>query len=265
MLVCGISTISQTVASQTINRELYRKNARHNISGNSLYGEWIIISANGTKFNDRDNIPYLNFNESDGKIYGNLGTNYVNASFKINAGNGLQISDVTYSQNPGGNRRGESHIVDALKSSIAYETAKKKDGIYYLKILDKKGNTLIYAKRHNANILSGVWTVKKIKGVDVTDARIEMVIDVPELKLHGKIGCNIFNGEVGLDRNKDWFIQFQNIIVSRLSCPTDVEAIERELLIALEEAEYIAKIGKTIMLQDKSKIDILELKRVDNQ
>lgn len=265
ILIVAIAVcICQSATAQTTNREFYRNSAK-TIPGNSLYGEWIIISAGTTKFNDRDNIPYINFNESDGRIYGNMGLNYVNASFQTKQGGALTLTDITYSQNPSGNKRGESAIVESLKGCASFETAKKKDGIYYLKIFDKKGNTILYAKRHNANILSGVWNVKKIKGVDVSDSKIEIVIDVPELKLHGKIGCNVFNGDVGLNRNKDWFIQFQNITVSKLACSTDLLAIERELLIALEEVEYIAKGSKSITLQDKSKIGILELKKVEDK
>ena len=84
------------------------------------------------------------------------------------------------------------------------------------------------------------------------------------MKLHGKAGCNIFNGEIGLDRNKDWFIQFQNINVSRMKCDEAKMSIERDLLVALEEVEIIKREngGKSILLLDKNKNELLQLERV---
>ena len=93
---------------------------------------------------------------------------------------------------------------------------------------------------------------------------LEIVVDVPELKIHGKTGCNIFNGDIGLDRNKDWFIQFQNIIVSRMKCEDSKMAVERDFMVALEETEIIKREngGKTIRLKDKKKKEVLLLKRI---
>ena len=112
--------------------------------------------------------------------------------------------------------------------------------------------------------MTGMWRIDKINGNEIEGSNLEIVVDVPELKIHGKTGCNIFNGDIGLDRNKDWFIQFQNIIVSRMKCEDSKMAVERDFMVALEETEIIKREngGKTIRLLDRNKKEVLLLKRI---
>ena len=109
-----------------------------------------------------------------------------------------------------------------------------------------------------------MWRIDKINGNEIEGSNLEIVVDVPELKIHGKTGCNIFNGDIGLDRNKDWFIQFQNIIVSRMKCEDSKMAVERDFMVAWEETEIIKREngGKTIRLLDRNKKEVLLLKRI---
>lgn len=262
LLLC--SDIITAEETQLSNRALYRSPAVSTVSGNRIYGEWIILSANGRNINLHDDAPYININASDSKIYGAVGGNVINARFSTPEKGAIAISDVECTRLPSDCIREEDDIKTGLKNACSYTISKKKNDIYYLDILDKRGNTVIHAKRHNADIMTGVWRICKIDGNDVERGNLEIVVDVPELKIHGTTGCNIFNGDIGLDRNKDWFIQFQGIIVSRMKCEESKMAIERDLMVALEEAEIIKREngGKTIHLLDKNKKEVLLLKRI---
>ena len=73
---------------------------------------------------------------------------------------------------------------------------------------------------------------------------------------------HIINGQIGLDRNKDWFIQFYSITSTNNNCNDTALNLERDLLIALEEVEYIdRKDHNNVRLLDKDKKEVLSLKR----
>ena len=262
LLLC--SNTAGAEDAQPSNRTVYRTSAATTVSGNRIYGEWIILSANGRNINLRDSAPYININASDSKIYGEVGGNIINARFSVPEKGSISISSVECTRLPSDCVREEDDIKSGLKNACSYTISKKKNDIYYLDILDKNGNTVIHAKRHNADVMTGIWRICKIDGNDVESGNLEIVVDVPELKIHGTTGCNIFNGDIGLDRNKDWFIQFQGIIVSRMKCEESKMATERDLMVALEEAEIIKREngGKTIHLLDKNKKEVLLLKRI---
>ncbi len=227
-----------------------------------LDGEWIILSALGKETNPRTGQrPYMAFNMSDNKIYGNLGCNYINGSYTLREKNGISFGDVTTTLRDCDFLREETNIVESINRAASFNIHKK-NGKLFLELFDASKNLLLTSKRHYANMLSGSWTVKKIKGKEIEDMTIELVIDIPELKLHGNTGCNIINGAIGLDRNKDWFVQFLDISSTRRACDKKTTAIERDLLVALEEVEIINRQNdKTTELLDKDKNVVLTLKR----
>ena len=260
----GLTAAAQDGTTHVSNRAVYQQSANSAATGKKIYGEWIILSAKGRNINMRESVPYLNFNASDGKIYGEIGPNIINAKFELPDKGSVKVTDAETTRQPSSNVREENDIKAGLLDACTYSIEKKKNDIYYLDISDKKGNVVIHAKRHNADVLTGLWHIARLNETDISNDSIEIVVDVPELKLHGKAGCNIFNGEIGLDRNKDWFIQFQNINVSRMKCDEAKMSIERDLLVALEEVEIIKREngGKSILLLDKNKNELLQLERV---
>jgi len=193
-----------------------------------------------------------------------VGGNVVNACFEIPERGHISVTEIEMTHLPSAYIREEDDIKTGLGAACSYTITKKKNDIYYLDLLDKRGNIVVHAKRHNADVMTGMWRIDKINGNEIEDSNLEIVVDVPELKIHGKTGCNIFNGDIGLDRNKDWFIQFQNIIVSRMKCEDSKMAVERDFMVALEEAEIIKREngGKTIRLLDRNKKEVLLLKRI---
>lgn len=267
LLMAGMPAQSETppYLAEAANRRgtTTEKDALPQTAGDKLAGEWIVISAKGRSISPKEERPYLNFSASDHKLYGNLGCNIVNGDYSLSGKKRLSFSNVSATEKFCGDISDESNILDGISKTESYSVYKK-DGLSFLDLTDKNGKVLIHAKRHNAYILSGVWKVSKIKKQDIDDYSVELVIDVPELKLHGNSGCNILNGSIGLDRNKDWFIQFQSIITSRMACDEKTMAVERDLLVALEEVEIIKRENDdTIKLLDKNNKEVLTLKKLD--
>ena len=228
-----------------------------------LPGEWIILSAMDKPVDMRTNLPFIYFNAPDGRIYGNLGCNIVNGCYEATADGKLTFSDVLSTMQYCDYIRDESNILEGLNTAASFNIYTK-DNLHYIDIFDTQGNVLIQGKRHNANFLSGTWKVVKIEENDIAGSDIELVFDIPELKLHGKAGCNIINGAIGIDRKKDWFIQFQSIISTRMLCDEQTMAIERDLLIALEEVETISREDRdNATLLDKNGNAVLVLQRID--
>lgn len=274
LLVCASMLLpTNAFAEETIpstnqsNRATYSHMSTPQKSGGKIYGEWIILSANGRNVNIPDAASFININASDGKLYGDIAGNVVNARFKVKDQGGISFSGIEITHLPSKYVREENDIKTGLSETCTFSITKKKNDIFYLDLYDNHGNVVVHAKRHNADVMSGIWKIDKLDRKDISSTGLEIVVDVPELKIHGNSGCNIFNGDIGLDRNKDWFIQFQNITVSRMKCEEEKMAIERDLLVALEEVEIIKREnnGKVIRLLDKNKEEILLLKRVDSK
>ena len=76
------------------NRVAYSTSANTQVSGSRIYGEWIILSANGRDMNLRDSAPYIDINASDGRIYGDVGGNVVNACFEIPERGHISVSEI---------------------------------------------------------------------------------------------------------------------------------------------------------------------------
>lgn len=228
-----------------------------------IKGEWIIVNASGKSINAMDERAYINFSPKDGKIYGFTGCNYINGNFNIENNDDIKFSNIITTTKYCDAISDENNILDALEQAIKFSIYKK-DNLYYMDMKDVTGRTVMHTKRHNADVLSGSWAVKSIHKKNISDKQMKLIIDIPELKLHGNLGCNIINGTIGLDRNKDWFIQFYSITSTNNHCNGFDLNIERDLLIALEEVEYIdRKNYNEVVLCDKDKTEVLSLKRIE--
>lgn len=232
------------------------------VGSQNVRGEWIVIKASGREINTLDERAYLFFSRHDNKLYGYTGCNYINSGYKAEGGK-IAFSNTIISQRRCDAIRDESSIMNALNRAASYEIYKdNRLGLEILDIKDKSGKVVLHTKRHKADVLSGVWSVKSIYDEPIDAGKVQLVIDIPEAHLHGTVGCNIINGDIGLDRNKDWFIQFQGITASNKACGDVDMSLRRELLIALEEVEYIDKKSDSVYsLLNKNKKEVILLNR----
>lgn len=268
-LFASCKTTQTPQPAQTTTKEhttVEKEETHHKVSPTSavaqkIRGEWIILKANGKDVETSDEKAYIFFNSDDNKIYGNLGCNYINGEYEV-SNRELKLNNVITTTMDCEYLDSEHRIVNALNHAASF-TRTKKDGMDYLDIKDKTGKVVLHTKRHNADILTGVWQVSSIHSTPINNTDIQLVIDIPESRINGFAGCNIINGEIGLNRSKDWFIQFQNIATTMKMCDNDAMNTERNLLVALEEVEYIKRNNAdSFCLLDKDNKEVICLKRV---
>lgn len=152
---------------------------------------------------------------------------------------------------------------------MAFETVRKfsidkigQDYLLYMK--DATGKTTLTLRKSDISFLNGAWTITKIEGQQVPDsAGVKMVIDIPEMRVHGNTGCNILNGSLFIDPDKQNSIQFVNLATTRMMCP-DAE-LEQKFLVALEQVETVVpgSDATQAILKDGQGQEMLLLKRLN--
>lgn len=202
-----------------------------------LYGEWTVESVRKKSLTNKERAYiYLDFNNS--KFYGNNGCNTVNGKFK-QSGSSITFSDVitTVESCPNHNDRG---LIKALAEVTRLQVVSQ-DDVERMHLLNNKGNVLVILKRQNLDILNGPWQVKELVGENVVEKNMRLVIDVNMLTVHANTGCNIINGTVNIDANKDFAIQFEDLRSSNNKCKNIAD--ETNMLLSLEQAEHYKRIS----------------------
>ena len=233
-----------------------------------LYGEWTIADVGGTAVTGDDR-PYIIFdttsvNPFQLKVYANNGCNTLNGDLAVT---------------PGGDMQKASEFLSTMKFcpdapyeigiNMAFETVRKfsidkigQDYLLYMK--DATGKTTLTLRKSDISFLNGAWTITKIEGQQVPDsAGVKMVIDIPEMRVHGNTGCNILNGSLFIDPDKQNSIQFVNLATTRMMCP-DAE-LEQKFLVALEQVETVVpgSDATQAILKDGQGQEMLLLKRLN--
>ena len=119
---------------------------------------------------------------------------------------------------------------------------------------------------YNGEVPSDIDELVKIPGVGRKTANVilSVVYQKPAMAVdtHGNSGCNIVNGTLYIDPDKDWAIQFQSLVSTRKMCPN--MSVETALLVALEETEYCKEINNDeISLMDGKGNQTVVLRRLE--
>ncbi len=136
------------------------------------------------------------------------------------------------------------------------------DYILYLK--NASDSTTMTMRKSDLTFLNGAWRVSVLDGKNIpADAEMQMVIDLPELKVHGNTGCNILNGSIFVDPAKQNSLQFSNLATTRMACP-DMER-EQKFLVVLEQVETAipGKDKDTALLKDDHGQVMMQLTRLN--
>lgn len=225
-----------------------------------LAGEWNIDNVNGQKVTGEER-PMLNFDLSQGRLYGNNGCNVINANLVTGPGNKLQFSDMLTTRMYCADAPFEYIINTTLDQVRSYKISRYGHE-YYLDLFNDRGHLIMVLRKHNMDFLNGAWRVTAINGNTNTNEGIQFVIDLPEKKLHGNAGCNIVNGDISIDPDVTNSIQFSNLATTRMMCP-DL-ATETAVLVALEETEKaFAKSDDVVTFVNHAGKPVLSLVRID--
>ena len=205
-----------------------------------LYGEWNLLTVNGKDVSTSER-AYINLDFNANKMYGCNGCNISNADFQA-AGSGIEFSNLISTRMSCVSATPESTVMKAIEDTRSFKLYQK-NGTEYLHLINGSGGTVATLRRQNLDYANGAWTVKEINGTPTINDNVRIVIDTDQLKLHGNTGCNVVNGTIYIDTDKENAIQFQQLISTLKSCP-DMK-IETELLVALEETCFCNKVSDT--------------------
>lgn len=225
-----------------------------------LDGEWNIDNVNGQKVTGEER-PFITFDLSQGRIYGNNGCNIVNADAVTGKGNKLQFTGMMSTQKYCANAPFE-HLINTTLDQVRSYKISRYGHEYYLDLFNDRGHLIMVLRKHNMDFLNGAWRVTAINGQPNSNEAVQFVFDLPEKKIHGNAGCNIINGEITIDPDVTNSVQFSNIASTRMMCP-DI-ATETAVLVALEETEKaFAKSDDTVTFVNHAGKPVLQLIRID--
>lgn len=232
-----------------------------------FYGEWTAFDVNGMAVTG-DERPYVIFGKNADNPF----------LVQCYANNGCNTLNGTYAVTPGGKMKATGDFASTMRMcadakyemgfnlALNYVTDYKLEQVgseYLLYLNDETGRTLMVLRKADAGFMNGAWQVTKLDGVQLPEGNeLEMVIDIPDLKVHGNAGCNVFNGALFIDQAKQNSLQFRDLATTRMTCP-DI-AVEKQFLIALEKVESVVK-GKndTAILKDEAGKTLIVLKRLN--
>lgn len=222
-----------------------------------LYGEWDLESMRKKPIQTRER-AYLYLDFQNHKVYGSNGCNSLNGRFQLN-GQNIAFMDMITTDQTCHNATSERTVMKTLSEVRTYNVTQLY-GMEYLNLMNNKGTVLLTLKRQNLDLLGGVWLVKEVDNEVVTDKNMRLVIDPVMQTLHGQTGCNIINGTITIDTEKDFAIQFEDLSSTEHRC--DDMAAETALLLALERAEYCKRINDhEVALLDGQGAIVLRLTR----
>lgn len=219
-----------------------------------LYGQWIATNINGTTVTGNDR-PYMVFDESSTNpfivnLYAYDGCNILNGALAVTPGGQMsRTSEFLSTMKMCPDAQYEIGFTMALNTVSKYSIEQVgRDYLLYIK--NAQGNTTMTLRKSDLGFANGAWQVTKLNGTAVpTDVEMQMVIDIPEQKLHGNAGCNTMNGSIYMNPDKQNSLEFKNIATTRMTCPQI--ALEQQLLTALAQVTTV-QLGKdgSLMLDD---------------
>lgn len=223
-----------------------------------IYGEWTIISLRQKKISTQER-PYIYLDFKAKKVYGSNGCNSINGDFVCNKDK-IAFNDFIAGNNTCHSTTSERTIMKALGEVKSYKLIQHY-GMLYIELLNAKGGNIMTLRRQNLDLISGAWSVKELNGEIVIDKNARLVIDPDQLTIHGQTGCNVINGIITVDPEKEMAVQFEDLHSGINHCETI--GLETALLIALEQAESCKRINdnETALLDGAGKI-IIVLKRL---
>ena len=228
------------------------------ISNEVLDGEWTVSRVNGEKVTG-DERPYIYFETAQSRFYGSGGCNLINGDYVIDQ-NKIEFTNMLSTQRMCDNAPFEYQINYGLSQVATYNVSHEGNETY-LSLYDKYNVKVLELRKHNMDFINGAWQIIEVGKEKCDDESLRLVIDIPELRIHGNAGCNIVNGQLLIDSDKSYSIQFMQLITTMKSCP-DQER-EMAILLALEEVEQACPENENVViLADKNGKKLLKLKKI---
>lgn len=226
-----------------------------------LEGEWSIIEVLGQEVVvNGENHPKLTLTPKDDgmlEVIGFNGCNYLNGVWNIRGNHIIPAGELISSLRACHDAPYEFSVNQALGQAENYTVTDASN----MTLKSVSGKEVMKLRKRGLAFLNGAWKVTSIDGEPVT-AKIYMVLDIDEKKVHGNAGCNLMNGEIVVNLDKGDGIEFRNLVTTRMSCPD--MAAERQFLLAMENVATVDKGDNedTAALLDSSAKPVVTLVRL---
>lgn len=267
---CSIFSPKPTVSINKTTGEVKTTTATETVAAidKILYGEWTVANVNGTAVTG-DERPYVVFDTTSVnpfrlRVYANNGCNTLNGDMAVTPGGDMHKASEFLST--------MMYCADApyeIGINMAFETVasfniEKIGNDYLLYMKNNNGKSIMILRKSDISFINGAWLVTRLGNEDTAaDSGMKLVIDVPELKVHGNTGCNILNGNIFVDPDKQNSLQFKDLATTRMMCPNIDN--EQKFLVALEQVETVVPGSDptTALLKDAHGQTLITLKRLD--
>lgn len=254
-LIKSATTKSPTVAAT----ETVKTATIHQVA--FIPGEWSIFTVDDHQLSGDDR-PYITFDTATSRFYGSNGCNTINGDYTV-SGNHLTLSNIISTQRYCPDAEYEFQINNALNNVTGF-TITNIGNESYMSLLNNSGKTLMVIRKHNMDYINGLWQIYDINGKVIDQTAypdLQVTFDVPELRIHGNTGCNVFNGNMIIDPDKTDAMQFVDMATTLRACPN--QALETELLLALESVDRARPYGTDgLELMDQNGKPIITLHRI---
>lgn len=228
----------------------------------SIGGDWTVYSVRGNLVTGEER-PYVTFDLPAKRFYGSNGCNIVNGDIKADAKGELLLENIISTMRMCQDAPFE-YLINLALSDVKSYAARQEGPVTFLDLKGTDGVTVMVLRRHNMDFLNGAWKITLLNGtpLDKEEKEATMTINIPDLKIHGTTGCNIFNGTLFIDPDKIDSMQFLNIATTRMGCPP--ASRETEFLLGLESVETARSLGNdTIGMYDPEGKEIFQMTKIN--
>ena len=208
----------------------------------SLNGEWNIIEVNGAAVvpGQGEELPFIGFDTTTGKVFGNSGCNRMMGSFDVNTASGtIDLGRLASTRMACPDMTTEQNVLGALAQVKGY----KRMGKHNMALCNASGRPVIVLAKKASDVklsaLNGEWKIVEAGGEAIPSGMEKqpfISFDVKKKTLHGNAGCNLINGGFATDKNNARFISFPGIAATMMACP-DMEEVESRVLKAMNEVK----------------------------
>lgn len=220
----------------------------------SIFDEWYIETIGGQ--NVKDGVtPFIALDQAAGTYSGNAACNLMNGKFECDTDKGtISFSPAITTRMYCPDMETETAVLNALGQVSAYNI--DNEGTMTFTSNDGKEVMTLVTKRD----IDGRWLFDTVRGekIGTTDKVPFLEIYSSKRRVHGNLGCNIYNATIPMDFS-DNAISFANGQMTMMMCPD--MATEDSIKAALQEVETFKLDGDTLSLLDGAGNTVLTLLR----
>lgn len=217
-------------------------------STSALNGEWDIIEINGASLVPvpGQTFPYIGFDATSGKVYGNSGCNRLMGTFDTSSKPGkLELGQVGSTRMMCPDMVNEKNVLAALAQVRKFKVLDDRQVALCGKSV-KRPVLVLQQRAPEVTVadLGGRWKIEQAGGEAIPDGMEKqpfLEINVAEKKVHGNAGCNIINGAFVTDEANAAAISFPNLISTMMACP-DME-VEGRITKALGQVKSFGRLS----------------------